>query len=138
MGVSTNFWGINRCQAWCIILGTFNSPLALITLLSSNQFSLDLTLIMIKTQECVSSTSRLRCVCLCYRIEYNSAVSRELTRLMKIPIDSYNNVLTVLQLEHYGPLLDYFDYHGRKNLAAYLITNALDNETLISTQEQVS
>ncbi|XP_068082670.1 vacuolar protein sorting-associated protein 35 [Anabrus simplex] len=71
------------------------------------------------------------------RVEYNSAVSRELTRLMKIPVDNYNNLLTVLELQHYGALLDYFDYHGRKSLAAYLITNALDNETLIPTQEQV-
>jgi hypothetical protein len=76
-------------------------------------------------------------VVLCYRIEYNSPVSRELTRLMKIPVDNYNNLLTVLQLQHYGPLLDLFDYHGRKNLAAYLVTNALDNETQIPTQEQV-
>jgi vacuolar protein sorting-associated protein 35 len=71
------------------------------------------------------------------RIEYNSAVSRELTKLMKIPVDNYNNLLTVLQLQHYAPLLDTFDYHGRKNLAAYIVTNALDNETLIPTQEQV-
>lgn len=73
----------------------------------------------------------------CCRIEYNSAVSRELTKLMKIPVDNYNNLLTVLQLQHYAPLLDTFDYHGRKNLAAYIVTNALDNETLIPTQEQV-
>ncbi|KAJ9581751.1 hypothetical protein L9F63_003820 [Diploptera punctata] len=71
------------------------------------------------------------------RIEYNSAVSRELTRLMKIPVDNYNNLLTVLQLQHYAPLLDLFDYQGRKNVAAYLVTNALDNETLVPTQEQV-
>lgn len=76
-------------------------------------------------------------VVLCCRIEYNSAVSRELTKLMKIPVDNYNNLLTVLQLQHYAPLLDTFDYHGRKNLAAYIVTNALDNETLIPTQEQV-
>ena len=73
----------------------------------------------------------------CCRIEYNSAVSRELTKLMKIPVDNYNNLLTVLQLQQYAPLLDTFDYHGRKNLAAYIVTNALDNETLIPTQEQV-
>lgn len=71
------------------------------------------------------------------RIEYSSAVSRELTKLMKIPVDNYNNLLTVLQLQHYGPLLEAFDYHGRKNLAAYIVTNALDNETLVPTQEQV-
>lgn len=70
-------------------------------------------------------------------MEYNSAVSRELVRLMKIPVDNYKNILTVLKLEHYAPLLDYFDYEGRKSLAIYIITNILENETLIPTQEQV-
>jgi vacuolar protein sorting-associated protein 35 len=56
---------------------------------------------------------------------------------MRIPVDNYNNLLTVLQLQQYGPLLDLFDYHGRKNLAAYLVSNALENETLVPTQEQV-
>lgn len=71
------------------------------------------------------------------RLEYNSAVSRELVRLMKIPVDNYKNILTVLKLEHYASLLDYFDYEGRKSLAIYIITNILENETLIPTQEQV-
>ncbi|EGI61622.1 Vacuolar protein sorting-associated protein 35 [Acromyrmex echinatior] len=71
------------------------------------------------------------------KLEYNSAVSRELVRLMKIPIDNYKNILTVLKLEHYAPLLDYFDYEGRKSLAIYIITNILENETLIPMQEQV-
>jgi len=72
-----------------------------------------------------------------FRLEYNSAVSRELVRLMKIPVDNYKNILTVLKLEHYAPLLDYFDYEGRKSLAIYIITNILENETLIPMQEQV-
>ncbi|XP_043489865.1 vacuolar protein sorting-associated protein 35 isoform X4 [Polistes fuscatus] len=71
------------------------------------------------------------------KLEYNSAVSRELVRLMKIPVDNYKNILTVLKLEHYAPLLEYFDYEGRKLLAIYIITNILENETLIPTQEQV-
>ncbi|XP_046737836.1 vacuolar protein sorting-associated protein 35 isoform X3 [Diprion similis] len=71
------------------------------------------------------------------RLEYNSAVSRELSRLMKIPVDNYKNILTVLKLEHFAPLLEYFDYEGRKSLAVYIITNILDNETLIPAQEQV-
>ncbi|XP_034949457.1 vacuolar protein sorting-associated protein 35 isoform X1 [Chelonus insularis] len=70
-------------------------------------------------------------------LEYNSAVSRELSRLMKIPVDNYKNILTVLKLENYAPLLEYFDYEGRKSLAIYIISNILDNETLIPTQEQV-
>nr|XP_033333827.1 vacuolar protein sorting-associated protein 35 isoform X4 [Megalopta genalis] len=71
------------------------------------------------------------------KLEYNSAVSRELVRLMKIPIDNYKNILTVLKLEHFAPLLEYFDYEGRKLLGIYIITNILENETLIPTQEQV-
>lgn len=71
------------------------------------------------------------------KLEYNSAVSRELSRLMKIPIDNYKNILTVLKLNNYAPLLEYFDYEGRKLLAVYIITNILDNETMIPTQEQV-
>lgn len=55
---------------------------------------------------------------------------------MKIPLDNYKNVLTVLKLEHFAPLLEYFDYEGRKSLAVYIIANILDNETLIPSQEQ--
>lgn len=71
------------------------------------------------------------------RVEYNTPVARELMRLMKIPVDSYSNLLTVLQLEHYPSLMDYFDYHGRKALSVYLVNNALENETYISTHDQV-
>ena len=46
------------------------------------------------------------------KVDYNSPLSRELTRLMKIPVEFYNNILTVLKLEHYRPLLEHFDYLG--------------------------
>ena len=71
-------------------------------------------------------------------LEHGSPVSKELMRLMKIPVDSYNNILTVLQLQHFGPLFEYFDYQSRKVMSSYIIANALDNETCIPTQEQVS
>jgi vacuolar protein sorting-associated protein 35 len=64
-------------------------------------------------------------------------VSRELAKLMKIPIDNYNNLITVLKLAHFAPLIEYFDFYGRKDLSAYLVTNALENETLVPSQEQV-
>ncbi|XP_074102802.1 vacuolar protein sorting-associated protein 35-like isoform X1 [Cotesia typhae] len=71
------------------------------------------------------------------KLEFNSAVSRELSRLMKIPVDNYKNILTVLKLENYAPLLEYFDFEGRKLLAVYIITNILDNETMMPSQEHV-
>ena len=70
-------------------------------------------------------------------LEHGSPVSKELMRLMKIPVDSYNNILTVLELEHFGPLFEYFDYQSRKVMSSYIISNALENETSIPTQEQV-
>ena len=57
--------------------------------------------------------------------------------LLKLILDHYNNILTVLELENYGPLLDCFDFYGRKTLAAYIVNNALHNETFINTPEQV-
>jgi vacuolar protein sorting-associated protein 35 len=70
-------------------------------------------------------------------VEMASGVSRELTRLLKIPVDNYNNVLTLLKLEHFGPLLEYFDFNARKTMSIYIVNNTLDNETIISTPEQV-
>lgn len=56
---------------------------------------------------------------------------------MKIPVDTYNNILTVLQLGHYNPLFDYFDFQSRKIMSVYIINNALENDTRVPTQDQV-
>ncbi|XP_072135753.1 vacuolar protein sorting-associated protein 35 isoform X2 [Mobula birostris] len=70
-------------------------------------------------------------------IATSSAVSKELTRLLKIPIDTYNNILTVLKLKHFHPLFEYFDYESRKNMSCYILSNALEYNTEIVGQEQV-
>ena len=51
-------------------------------------------------------------VTLCYdaviinrRIEYGTPVGREMEKLLKIPISNYNDVLTVLALPNFAPLL---------------------------------
>lgn len=71
------------------------------------------------------------------RLESNSLVAKELQKLLKIPIDNYNNLLTVLQLQHYAALMQQLDYNGRKLLSIYILNNALDSETIITSQEQV-
>ncbi|AWP02045.1 Vacuolar protein sorting-associated protein 35 [Scophthalmus maximus] len=70
-------------------------------------------------------------------IATSSAVSKELTRLLKIPVDTYNNILTVLQLKHFPPLFEYFDYESRKSMSCYVLSNTLDYNTTIVQQEQV-
>ncbi|XP_046842547.1 vacuolar protein sorting-associated protein 35-like [Xenia sp. Carnegie-2017] len=70
-------------------------------------------------------------------VEKNNAISRELTRLLKIPVDCYNNILKLLKLKFFAPLFNYFDYDARKDMAIYVITNAVENETLIPSQDLV-
>ncbi|KAL7978919.1 hypothetical protein Chor_013408 [Crotalus horridus] len=70
-------------------------------------------------------------------IATSSAVSKELMRLLKIPVDTYNNVLTVLKLKHFHPLFEYFDYESRKSMSCYVLSNVLDYNTEIISQDQV-
>ena len=65
-------------------------------------------------------------------------MSKELTKLLKNPIDSYNNVLKLLELKYFIPMFNYFDFETRKEMSLYVITNAVDSEVNIPTQEQVS
>lgn len=69
-------------------------------------------------------------------MDKNNAVSKELTRLLKIPVDSYSNILTLLKLEYFAPLFEYFDYSSRKDMALYVVTNAVESALKIPTQEQ--
>lgn len=61
-----------------------------------------------------------------------------MTRLLCIPVQAYNNILTVLKLQHFTPLLNILDLQGRKNMATFIVNNALNNNTLIGTPEEVS
>ena len=71
------------------------------------------------------------------RLESHSNVAKELLKLLKIPLDHYNNLLTVLKLQHYAGLMQHLDYSGRKMLSIYILNNALESETVIPVHEQV-
>lgn len=64
-------------------------------------------------------------------------VAKELIRLLKIPIDSYKDILVLLKLKHFGMVVEYLDYEGRKTMGCYLVNNAIEQNTKIPTQEQV-
>ena len=40
-------------------------------------------------------------------------------------VDSYNDVLVLLGLAHFIPLLNCFDYSGRREMSAYLVNNVI-------------
>ena len=71
------------------------------------------------------------------RVEYGTPVGRELEKLLKIPINNFNNILTVLQLTDFDPLLELFDFDGRKAMAVFIANDALETQTNLPTEEQV-
>ncbi|KAL7639004.1 UNVERIFIED_CONTAM: hypothetical protein RMT77_010538 [Armadillidium vulgare] len=70
-------------------------------------------------------------------IHSNCSLGKELSKLLRLPIDNYKDVLTVLQLKNFTALLQILDFSGRKTISTFLVTSALENETRIRTQEQV-
>ena len=64
-------------------------------------------------------------------------MGRELEKLLKIPINNFNNILTVLQLTDFDPLLELFDFDGRKAMAVFIANDALETQTNLPTEEQV-
>ncbi len=71
------------------------------------------------------------------RVEYGTPVGREMEKLLKIPVTNYNNVLTVLSLPSFAPLLGIFDFEGRRAVSVFLAENAIDHSTLITTADEV-
>lgn len=69
-------------------------------------------------------------------IKHTLVVNQELSRLLRMCVDFYNNVQTILELKYFAPILDRFDYHSRKSLSLYIMLNILDYETVIQTPEQ--
>lgn len=70
-------------------------------------------------------------------ISHFLSVNQELSRLLRICIDFYNNVLIIIQLKHFCPLLEKLDNISRKSLALYIVMNVLENETFIPTSDEV-
>ncbi len=64
-------------------------------------------------------------------------MSKELIKLLKIPIDLYKNAIILIKIKHYGILYDHLDFVGRKVICQYLINNALENEAVISSTEEI-
>ncbi|XP_071784980.1 vacuolar protein sorting-associated protein 35-like [Asterias amurensis] len=69
-------------------------------------------------------------------LAHSSPVAKELTRMLKIPVDTYNNILTLLKLEYFAPLFEYLDYTGRKNMSLHVVNSALDNGNRVLLADQ--
>ena len=78
------------------------------------------------------------CITLFFRVDSSSTAGKELTKLLKIPVEIYEDTLCVLQLDYYPKVLQLFDYQGRKLLAVHLATTIVEKCTHITTPEAVS
>lgn len=68
---------------------------------------------------------------------YNDVVGREIMKFLRIPVDQYNDVVQLLQLEHYGEVVGLLDYRGRTQAVAYVLQNMVENDTILTTMEAV-
>ncbi|KAL7070964.1 hypothetical protein ACQ4LE_010101, partial [Meloidogyne hapla] len=67
----------------------------------------------------------------------NSLIGRELTKLLKLPVENYNNIIELLALESYSNILKLLDLSGQRKIAAFIVENALENNTLIECEEHL-
>ena len=66
----------------------------------------------------------------------DSALGKELQRLLQIPLDSYDD-LTVLRLEHFTPCLQLLDYAARRDVAMHLIERIIEADIGVQEATQV-
>ncbi|KJE92897.1 vacuolar protein sorting-associated protein Vps35 [Capsaspora owczarzaki ATCC 30864] len=66
------------------------------------------------------------------------AAAKELTKLLKLPLDAYPDVLTVLRLENFTPLIAFFGYESRKHLSTHIVRAAIDKKTKFAAPESVT
>jgi len=70
------------------------------------------------------------------RVE-DPACTKVLVQLLCIPMESYKNVLTILNLSHYPDLIKYLTYASRKQVAVTTVRSIHRHGTQLNTVEQV-
>jgi vacuolar protein sorting-associated protein 35 len=67
----------------------------------------------------------------------NSLIGRELIKLLKSPIETYNNINELLAISSYINVLQLLDSVGQRKISSIIIENALENETLIDCEDNL-
>jgi len=63
--------------------------------------------------------------------------SAELSRMLRVPVDHYEDVLTILELKHFTPLFNFLDHKTRKELCVYITEHVIQTDTHIDSHDQV-
>ncbi|XP_039745557.1 vacuolar protein sorting-associated protein 35 isoform X1 [Pararge aegeria] len=70
-------------------------------------------------------------------LEHNTPVFKELMKILKLPADHYKNILTLIKLQNYAPLINRLNQPGRLLIAVHLVNDILESDTTVSTPEDV-
>lgn len=68
----------------------------------------------------------------------SSGAVKQIVKLLNIPLETYKNVLSVLELENYTGLMPFLNYDTRKKVAVDFLKNAIENVTKITQVEHVT
>eukprot|EP00116_Pleurobrachia_bachei_P001427 sb/3461689/ len=63
--------------------------------------------------------------------------SNELGKLLRVPVDHYQDILTVLELDAYPKLFSFLELNTRKDLCVYIAEHVIETGTLIYSHDQV-
>lgn len=70
------------------------------------------------------------------KIDSSNPVYKELIRLLKVPIETYEDTLTVLKLENFPDLFELFVFQGRRALSLFLVQTIVDRDCIIPSSEE--
>lgn len=57
---------------------------------------------------------------------------------MKVPVDSYEDTLTILRLQNFSRVFELFDFSGRKSIALFIAQTIVDKEAYIPSADEVN
>ena len=57
---------------------------------------------------------------------------------MKVPVDSYEDTLTILRLQNFSRVFDLFDFSARKSIALFIAQTIVDKEAYIPSADEVT
>ncbi|XP_048484184.1 vacuolar protein sorting-associated protein 35 [Plutella xylostella] len=70
-------------------------------------------------------------------LQHNTPAFKELMKILLLPANHYEDILTLIKLKRYSPLIAHLDCSGRSSLAAAIAQRVLDTGTYIDTPQDV-
>ncbi len=67
----------------------------------------------------------------------SKAVGKQLLSLVQLPVCHHNNIMTVLELEHFANVVAHFPVETRKEFGMIVCENIIDHNTLLDDPDAV-